>query len=113
MHHVKTVLRHTVLVPAISLCALGAARAAQPDTSQPNTAIGIDPYYTGSLLSPSPAISTQGLLAFEPYVIYTRNPGAFGPRGGLTPSTNEATALQTFTLIKYAITDRLSIEALP
>ena len=70
------------LVAAVVTLSLEKAAA---QSNQSNSSIGINPYYTGSLLSPSPAISTQGLLAFEPYVIYTANPGKYGPRGGLAP----------------------------
>ena len=98
---------------ALALLSSLAIQTVHAEDVQKNSAVGIDPYYTGSLLSPSPAISTQGLLAFEPYVLYTRNPGNFGPRGGLAPVVNEATALQTFTLIKYGVTDSLSFEMLP
>ena len=95
--------RHLATAGILAL-GLGTARA---------ETIGIDPYYTGSLLSPSPAAPKQGLFAFEPYVLYTTSPGTFSPRGGLSPVANEATAVQTFTLMKYGITDNLSIEALP
>ena len=101
------------LVLAAAVMTLLPVKNAEAQSNQSNSSIGINPYYTGSLLSPSPAISTQGLFAFEPYVIYTTNPGKYGARGGLAPVANEATALQTFTLLKYAITDSLSIEALP
>ncbi len=74
---------------------------------------GIDPFYTGSLISPSPAVPKAGLLAVEPYVFYSINPGSYGPNGGFRSSANKTTALQTLTLLKYGITDHLSIELLP
>ena len=74
---------------------------------------GIDPFYTGSLLSPSPAVPKAGLYAFEPYVIQTFNPGKYGPRGGLSTVTNETSSTGTFTLNKYGLTDHLSIAVNP
>ena len=99
----RAIARH-IAIAVVMVLGLGTAHA---------ETIGIDPYYTGSLLSPSPAAPKQGLLAFEPYVLYTTNPGTFSPRGGLSPVATEGTALQTFTLIKYGITDNVSIELLP
>ncbi len=83
------------------------------DDAQKNTTIGIDPYYTGSLLSPSPAVPQAGLYAFEPYVIQTINPGKYGVRGGLSPSSDASSSTATLTLMKYGLTDNLSIELLP
>ena len=80
---------------------------------QPNSNVGIDPYYTGSLLSPSPAIPVAGLLAFEPYVIYTTNPATYGLTGGIRHNTDATNQISTFTLIKYGITDSLTINIDP
>ena len=80
---------------------------------QTNSAVGIDPYYTGSLLSPSPAVPRAGLIAFEPYVIENINPGKYGTRGGLSPVTDVTSTTGTFTLIKYGITDHLTIDVNP
>lgn len=88
----------------------GAARAIDV---QPNSNVGIDPYYTGSLLSPSPAVPVAGLLAFEPYVIYTTNPSTFGLNGGIRHNTDATNQLSTFTLIKYGITDSFTINIDP
>lgn len=80
---------------------------------QPNTDVGIDPYYTGSLLTPSPAVPRAGLLAFEPYVIATRSPQTYGTGGGLRGSTDTTSSLATFTIIKYGITDNLTAAVFP
>ena len=95
------------------LTALCAATAARAEDAQKNSNVGIDPYYTGSLLSPSPAVPRAGLMAFEPYVIYTRNPQTYGLGGGLRAAADPASTLGTFTLIKYGITDRLTIAVFP
>ena len=89
------------------------AGSARAEDAQKNSDVGIDPYYTGSLLSPSPAVPKQGLYAFEPYVIETVNPGAYGVRGGLSPSSDVTSSTATLTLMKYGLTDHLSIELLP
>ncbi len=83
------------------------------EDAQKNTNIGIDPYYTGSLLSPSPAVPQAGLLAFEPYVIYTRNPATYGLGGGIRHNTDATNQISTFTLIKYGITDNFTINIDP
>ncbi len=101
-----------VLIAASLLLWAGAARAGQAE-ALPNSDLGIDPFYTGSLLSPSPAVPKAGLYAFEPYVIQTFNPGKYSPRGGLAPVTDATSSTATLTLIKYGITDHLSIELLP
>lgn len=73
----------------------------------------IDPWYTGSLLSPSPAAPRAGLLAFEPYVYGSISNYAYGPNGGITRRADPTSSLQTLTLIKYGITDNLSLQIIP
>jgi hypothetical protein len=70
-------------------------------------------WFTGSLEAPSPALSKAGLFAVEPYVIYTQNTGAYddsGRRYGVADNLNQ---VQSETSVKYAITDRLTVQALP
>jgi hypothetical protein len=108
----RTVARTSA--PSLALAGLLASSVpalAENAPATPNP--GIDPYYTGSLLSPSPAIGQAGILAFEPYVIYQRNPGSYGVNGGVAHSTNATSSLSTFTLIKYGITDNFSINVDP
>ena len=103
-----------VLLATSLLVGAGSAYAQQrPQAILPNTDTGIDPFYTGSLLSPSPAVPKAGLYAFEPYVIETVNPGKYGARGGLSPVADTTSSTSTFTLNKYGITDHLSIEVSP
>ena len=92
----------------------GAAQAQQAvQAILPNTDTGIDPFYTGSLISPSPAVPKAGLYAFEPYVIETINPNKYSVRGGISSSADVTSSTATLTLMKYGITDNLSIELLP
>ena len=104
-------LASSSLVAVVGL--LGALSSARAEDVQKNSNTGIDPYYTGSLLSPSPAVPRAGLLAFEPYVIYSRSPEKYGLRGGLGSVANPGSSLGTFTLIKYGITDRLTVAVFP
>ena len=108
-------LRLAGLLLAASLLA-GAGTAHADSTIQailPNTDTGIDPFYTGSLLSPSPAVPKAGLYAFEPYVIETLNDRTYGPRGGISPVADPTSSTGTFTLNKYGITDHLTIAVNP
>lgn len=54
-----------------------------------------------------------GILAIEPYVIYTTNTGAYDDRGRHQSVANDLRQAESVTVFKYAITDRLSIEVLP
>ena len=101
------------LLAATLLGSVGMAHAESTQQAIMPVNAGIDPFYTGSLLSPSPAVGKAGIYAFEPYVIQTYEPGNYGPRGGLSPVANENSQTSTFTLMKYGITDHLSIEVDP
>lgn len=70
-------------------------------------------WFTGSLEAPSPALPQAGILAIEPYFIYSTNTGAYDDRGGRQSVPNDSSQAQSVTVFKYALTDRLSIEALP
>lgn len=109
--HGRVVL-HALFAGLFVVCC-GAAHAESTIQAIVPVNSGIDPYYTGSLLSPSPAVPKAGLYAFEPYVIQTFNPGKYGPRGGLSPVTNETSSTGTFTLNKFGLTDHLSIAINP
>lgn len=108
-HFAARMTRALMVGAGVALVATGA----RADDKQTNSAIGIDPYYTGSLLSPSPAVPRAGLIAFEPYVIETINPGKYGVRGGVNPVSDVTSTTGTFTLIKYGITDHLTLGIFP
>jgi len=70
-------------------------------------------WFTGSLEAPSPALPKAGILAVEPYFVYTNNTGAYGDGWHHLAVPNEVDSVESLTVLKYALTDRLSIEALP
>jgi len=69
-------------------------------------------WFTGSLESPSPALPKAGLVGVEPYVIYQRNTGQYDRKGAHQPVSDDTRQVDSVTLFKYGITDRLSIQAL-
>lgn len=70
-------------------------------------------WFTGSLEAPSPALPQAGLFAFEPYAIFQVNTGSYGSNGNHSSIQNDITQFQSVNVLKYGITDRLSVEALP
>jgi len=72
-----------------------------------------DQWFTGSLLAPSPALPKAGIMAVEPYVVYQGNTGAFTGDWGNTSVSHPLNQVESLTVLKYSITDRLSIQALP
>jgi hypothetical protein len=72
-----------------------------------------DQWFTGSLIAPSPALSKAGVLATEPYATFTSNTGAYNSRGGHYSVPNGLSQIQSETLLKYSVTDQLSVNALP
>ncbi len=96
-----------------TLCALlvigpGIALAQQaPDASVQNQ------WFTGSLEAPSPALSTAGAFAVEPYAIITANTGAYDGHGRHYAVARDLTEEQSDTSIKYGITNRLTLQVSP
>jgi len=70
-------------------------------------------WFTGSLEAPSPALPKAGILAIEPYAIYTNNTGAYSDGWRHYAVPDDTSSLESVTVVKYALTDRLSVEALP
>ncbi|WP_238542317.1 hypothetical protein [Sphingomonas sp. PAMC 26621] len=94
----------------LALCALGlpgAALAKDADLAVRNQ------WFTGSLEASSPALSTAGTLAIEPYLIYKIDTGRYDDHGHRHPGGDGVHQLQSVTVVKYALTDRLSFQALP
>lgn len=81
--------------------------------SQQKTNVLDDQRYTGSLLSPSGAMSLAGLLAIEPYAQMTISRGAYQPDGNVKNNKHRTDNFINFTLIKYAVTDHLSVQSTP
>jgi hypothetical protein len=70
-------------------------------------------WFTGTLEAPSPALPKAGLLALEPYVVYQTDRGAYADSGSHISTAHDTSTLESLLVVKYGITDRLSIEALP
>ena len=70
-------------------------------------------WFTGSLEAPSPALPKAGILAVEPYFVYTSNNGSYDNSGARHSISNGADVFTSETVFKYSLTDRLSLEALP
>ncbi len=70
-------------------------------------------WFTGSLYAVSPALSHAGALAIEPYAIYSRNTGSFDAAGNHLPRTDGTDAAILLTVVKYGLTDRLTIATTP
>lgn len=87
---------------------------AQPALAQavPGDAAVQNQWFTGTLEAPSPALPKAGILEVEPYAIVTRTHGAYDMTGDYRATPN----VDTFTsvmAVKYGITDRISVQALP
>ena len=100
----------------LAAAAFALAAAACPAAALAQTTV--DPavqsqWFTGSLEAPSPALSKAGLFSVEPYVIYTQNTGAYDDSGRHIGGSDNLNQVQSETSIKYAITDRLTVQALP
>ena len=70
-------------------------------------------WFTGSLEAPSPALSKAGVWAVEPYLINTQNRGTYDGNGTHYAAAGDANQLQSETSVKYALTDRLTVQLLP
>ena len=107
MKHAWKVKQASILVVIVAAGWSGAEAAPYiDDTVQ-------DQWFTGSLESPSPALTKAGTVAVEPYAIYTGNTGAYNGDWGHYSVPNDLNQMQSLTLLKYGITDRLSIQAVP
>jgi hypothetical protein len=70
-------------------------------------------WFTGTLETPSPALSKAGLVAVEPYVIYQQNTGSYDTKGIHQAVSNDIRQTDSENLFKYGITNRLTFQALP
>lgn len=69
--------------------------------------------YTGSLLSPSGAITQAGILALEPYFQSTISRGAYLANGKIKNSKHRTDSTNSFLLIKYGVTNRFTFQMTP
>jgi len=91
--------------------AVGMAGAAKAQAVAPNAAP--NQWFTGSLEAPSPALPKAGMLALEPYFVLQSNTGVYTDNGAHRDVSDNTTTAETLLVIKYGLTDRLTIEALP
>lgn len=95
------------------LVVLVAAALARAAAAQEASDAVQNQWFTGSLVAPSPAIPKAGVFAIEPYAIYTGNTGAYESDWQHRSVSNNTNQLLSVTLLKYAITDKLSVQAIP
>jgi len=94
------------------LATVGLSQIASAQTIAGDAAVQAQ-WFTGSLEAPSPALPAAGILAIEPYLVYTSNGGSYDNSGARHSTPNGADVFTSETVLKYALTDRLSVEALP
>ena len=70
-------------------------------------------WFTGSLVSPSPALPVAGLVAIEPYDIVTFGTGSYDASGHHHAGSDNPRTETGLSLFEYSITKRLSIETIP
>lgn len=70
-------------------------------------------WYTGSLVSPSGALTQKGVFAWEPYFTYSTPTGFLDSGGHGRPIHDGMRGISNFTLYKYAITDSISVQTTP
>ena len=69
--------------------------------------------YTGSLLAPSGALVNAGTFVVEPYLQNTISRGAYQANGKTKNSKHRTDNTLNYTLVKYAATNRLSVQIVP
>ncbi|MDF7673322.1 hypothetical protein PT283_00845 [Acetobacteraceae bacterium ESL0697] len=97
-------------IGAVSINGAQAGVVAAPDDQQ--TKPLPEQWYTGSLFSPSPALPEAGMAAYEPYVSSGVPMGAYNSSGALKKHKAQ-TSITQFSLMKYAVTNHLSLYLLP
>lgn len=70
-------------------------------------------YYTGSLLSPSGAITKAGVLSIEPYTFGTISRGAYTSSGKVKNSAHRTDSYGAYSLVKYGVTDHFTVQTIP
>jgi hypothetical protein len=108
----KQIALHTGCMAAlIGVSAIGLGGTASAQLVTPNAAP--NQWFTGSLEAPSPALPKGGMLALEPYFVLQSNTGVYGDDGAHHSVKNDTSTFESLLVIKYAMTDRLTIQALP
>jgi hypothetical protein len=94
------------------LLLMAASPASAGETAADAAAIK-DQGLTGSLLAPSPATFAKGVFAVEPYFLYRRGAGSFGPDGVRHASPAGGDQFRAYSSLQYGITDDLALQLLP
>ncbi len=89
----------------------GVSQAARAQVAPGDVAVQ-DQWFTGTLEAPSPALPKADMLVVKPFAIFTRTDGGYDTKGDYH-ATSGSNNFKTVVLMKYGITDRLSIQALP
>lgn len=102
-------MRSTCVVAVITVAALSRNAAAQKG----DDAALKSQWFTGSLEAPSPALPKAGLLAVEPYLIYASNTGTYDLGWTQHSVPDGVRRSESLTALKYGLTNRVTIQALP
>ncbi|GBQ89775.1 hypothetical protein AA0535_1881 [Asaia krungthepensis NRIC 0535] len=70
-------------------------------------------WYTGSLISPSGPQFKAGVLGLEPYLTYNQAVDYLGSHGASAPMESGQRTISNSTMIKYGLTDHVSIQLFP
>ncbi|WP_371861380.1 hypothetical protein [Novacetimonas hansenii] len=99
------------VLPALPLHAAGTGNGSAGGSQVPSPAY--EQWYTGSLISPSGALTQKGVFAWEPYFTYSTPTGFLDSGGHGQPIHDGMHEISNFTLYKYAITNAISIQTTP
>lgn len=88
-----------------ALCSVAEAAPYVDDTVK-------DQWFTGPLVAPSPALPKAGIFAIEPYAIFAGGSGEFDGNSQHHSVSNDTDQFESATLMKYGITDRISVQAI-
>jgi hypothetical protein len=108
-------MRVTLTAAAFGICCIAQAACSQAVPTEDAGFVNAAPnqWFTGSLEAPSPALPKAGMLALEPYFVFQSSTGSYGDNGAHAPETDHTQTLESLLVIKYGITSKLTIEALP
>ncbi|GBQ76431.1 hypothetical protein AA15237_2254 [Komagataeibacter xylinus NBRC 15237] len=101
----------------VALASLSSAQAAGTGNGTAAGSQGVNEHYTqwytGSLVSPSGALTKKGVFAWEPYFAYSQPVGNLDSVGRAAPIKDRAHMVSSFTLYKYSITNSISLQMTP
>lgn len=97
----------------VASCGFSQVAMAQDTREQNEPNAAPNQWFTGSLEAPSPALPKAGMLAIEPYLVYQVDTGLYDDDGHRKPVARASRTFESLVVIKYGITKRLTVEALP